>query len=90
MATDGSEVIKCTAVECLALASTSIVCDDEVDKATGSGVGVDDHTIKLPLTCESTVCRKVSSCCAECVKATVKNLENEKSSDPGLTATDLV
>lgn len=44
-----------------ALATSSIVCGEENDCAVGSSVGVDDHSIKLPLLCESLSCVSVTA-----------------------------
>lgn len=47
------------------MATTAIVCDVATDKAVGSDVGVDDHSIKLPVTEESPVWTCAVSKCLE-------------------------
>lgn len=46
-----------------AFTTPTIVKDMENDMAIGPNSGVDDHTLKFPLSCEATVCAKVASWC---------------------------
>lgn len=54
--TDGANASKWSCVISDALATAALVCSEFDDKAEVSDSGVDDPTIKLPLTEESTVC----------------------------------
>lgn len=47
-ATDGTEVTAETRKTLNALATSSIVKSEDIDKASGSMAGVDDHAMKLP------------------------------------------
>lgn len=64
LCSDGSLASWCRWVnDCVPLASTSLVWGDRIEKAEGTEVGVDDHSVKFPETGESSVCVCGSACC---------------------------
>lgn len=88
LGTDGPETRKWTCEKKNILTSTALVKKDDTDKTRGSGSGVDDHAIKLPLLLESAVRAKVYSVRHECSTGSVI-FENDTAETCG-TKTDKI